>query len=225
MSFQNKYKISLVIGFVLFLSACSGSVPKIGQLVWQLNFIQKAENTSYYMELSVFTMVDDEDGVSDIDKIYIINDESELFWILDSNSWKMKIISSGNWIGSNSIRMNDYSNLPTGTYRVLVIDKAGERDSRIFYISSEMENSISDDLFPKLVIDDSIQLQSGLPDNTLWVYDDLMEILKKYKIENGKINKSIINNDTSNKARWISIYSYDSELGTGLIKGPYPINN
>jgi len=225
MSFQNKYKISFVVALVLFLSTCSGSVPKIGQLVWQINLIQKAEESSSYAELSIFILVNDEDGISDIDKIYIINDEAELFWVLDSNSWKMKVISGENWLGSNSIRMNDYSNLPTGTYRVLVIDKAGERDSRIFYISSEMENSISGNLFPILVIDDSIQLESGLQDNTLWVYDDLMEIIKKYKIEHGKINKSIINNDTSNKARWISIYSYDSESGTGLIKGPYPINN
>jgi len=210
---------------LLMLVSCSGSVPEIGQLVWQINFIQKGEESSSYMELSVFTMVNDEDGISDIDKIYIINDEAELFWVLDSNSWEMKVISSGTWLGSNSIRMNDYSNLPSGTYRVLVIDKAGERDSRIFYISTEMLDSIESNLFPKILIDNTIQLESKFQDNTLWVYDDSMNIIQKYKINNGIINKSIINSDTSNKARWISIYAFDSESGTGLIKGPYPFNN
>ncbi len=225
MSFQNKYKISFAIALAFLLSNCSGSVPEIGQLAWQINFIQKEEESSSYVELSVFTMVSDEDGITDIDKIYIINDEAELFWVLDSSNWKMKVNSNGNWLGSNSIRMNDYSNLPTGTYRVLVIDKAGERDSRKFYISTKMLNSIKSNSFPKILIDDSIQVDSKFQDNTLWVYDESMEILKKYEIESGEINASLINTDTSNKARWISIYSFDSESGTGLVKGPYSFNN
>ncbi len=225
MSFPIKSKISFVIIIILLLSKCSGSVPNITQLVWQINFIQKAEGGSHYMKLSVFTMINDEDGITDIDKIYIITDEAELFWVLDSTSWSMKVISGSNWLGSNNIRMNNYSNLPAGTYRVLVIDKAGERDSRNFYISPAMVKSIKNNIFPKLYINDSIQLESKFQDNTLWVYDNAMKIIKKYKMDNGKINRSIISSDTSNKAAWISIYSYDPESGTGLIKGPYSIKN
>jgi len=225
MSFSNKYKISFVIILVLLLSTCSGSIPEIGQLVWQINFIQKAEESSSYIELSVFSLVNDEDGVADIDKIYVINDKAELFWVLDNNNWTMKVISGGNWLGSNGLRMNDYSSLPSGSYKVLVIDKAGERDSRNFYISTKMLELESGKSFPKIIVNGTIQLVSKYQDNTLWVYNDSMDIIKKYKINNGKINKAIINSDTSNKARWISIYSFDSESGTGLIKGPYSFNN
>ena len=35
----------------------------------------------------------------------------------------------------------------------------------------------------------------------------------------------IINNDTSNKARWVSIYSFDAEKGIGLIMGPYSLKD
>ena len=56
---------------------------------------------------------------------------------------------------------------------------------------------------------------------TLWIYDESMNILKNFKIESGKISEAIINDDTGNKARWISIYSFDEESGRGLIRGPY----
>jgi len=209
---------------LLMLVSCSGSVPEIGQLVWQINFIQKAEESSSYVELSVFALLNDEDGIADIDKIYVINDKAELFWVLDNNNWTMKVISGGNWLGSNNLRMNDYSSLPSGSYKMLVIDKAGERDSRIFYISTKMLELELSNLFPKIAVNDTIELESKFQDNTLWVYNDSMDIIKKYKINNGKINKSIINNDTSNKASWISIYAFDLESGTGLIKGPYLFN-
>ena len=62
----------------------------------------------------------------------------ELFWELSSESWIQKTIAGKHWLGSNTIRMNDMSILPFGLYRVLVLDKAGERDSREFNLSKSV---------------------------------------------------------------------------------------
>ena len=221
------YRIKLLVftAFSLFLISCSGAVPEIGQIIWQVNFLQTPSESSGHQELSVFILIEDEDGIGDIDYIYLIHDESELFWKLNSDDWAQKVLGGKNWIGSNSIRMSDRSNLPSGTYRLVVIDKAGERDTREFNLSEKMLEIKNDKKFPELIIGSDIVISSQFSDNTLWIYDEEMELLKNIKIENGKINMNIINNDTSNKARWVSIYSYDTENGVGLIKGPYPIED
>lgn len=221
------YRIKLLVftAFSLFLISCSGAVPEIGQIIWQVNFLQTPSESSGHQELSVFILIEDEDGIGDIDYIYLIHDESELFWKLNSNDWAQKVLGGKNWIGSNSIRMSDRSNLPSGTYRLVVIDKAGERDTREFNLSEKMLEIKNDKFFPELMIGSDIVISSQFSDNTLWIYDEEMELLKNIKIENGKINMNIINNDTSNKARWVSIYSYDTENGIGLIKGPYSLQD
>ena len=221
------YRIKPVIAALLLfvLISCSGAVPEIGQIVWQVNFLRTPLESSGHQELSVFMLIEDEDGIGDIESIYLIHDESELFWKLNPGIWKQKVLGGKNWIGSNSIRMNDRSILPAGNYRLVVIDKAGERDTRDFNISRKMLDVKNSENIPELLIGPDIVIKSKFPDNTLWIYDEAMQILKNIKIENGKINMEIINNDTSNKARWVTVYSFDTENGIGLIRGPYPLQD
>ncbi len=174
--------------------------------------------------LSLFTLIEDEDGITDIDSVYVIHDESELFWKLDPDTWIINVLSGKNWIGSNSLSMNDNSTLPSGKYRIMVIDKAGERDSHQINIPSNMLKLNKNISFPELTIGSDIVIESGFSENTLRIYDESMKLLKNLKIESGKINRSIIINDTNNKAHWISIYSFNEETGTGLIRGPYLFN-
>ncbi|MCK5198132.1 MAG: hypothetical protein KAR21_07265, partial [Spirochaetales bacterium] len=94
-------------------------MPEIGQVVWQINFLRTPLESFGHQELSVFVLVEDEDGIGDIESIYLIHDESELFWKLNPDSWKHKVLGGKNWIGSNSIRMGDSSSLPAGNYRLL----------------------------------------------------------------------------------------------------------
>ncbi|RLD28483.1 MAG: hypothetical protein DRI73_11540 [Bacteroidetes bacterium] len=210
---------------LLFLNSCSGAAPEIGQIVWQINFLKSPEKTEILPTLSLFILVEDEDGITDIESLYIIHDESELFWKLNSETWITKVISGKNWVGSNKISMNDHSSLPSGKYRIMVIDKAGDRDSLTINIASGMLELPDVYSFPELIIGSDIIIDSGFSDNTLRVYDEPMELLKNLKIESGTINRSIIMKDTNNKAHWISIYSYNPDEGTGFVCGPYLINN
>ena len=68
-------------------------------------------------------------------------------------------------------------------------------------------------------------MNSIYSDNTLWIYDENMEMLKNLKLISGSINMDIIMGDTNNRARWITVYSVDNENGTGLIQGPYKISD
>jgi len=218
-------RIKEIIFLSLFLLiSCSGAAPEIGQVVWQVNFLKTPGKSEIIPRLSLFILVEDEDGISDIESLYIIHDESELFWKQNSDTWITKAISGKNWLGSNRISMNDNSNMPSGKYRIMVIDKAGDRDSLTINIASSMLEIPDIYSFPELIIGSDIIIDSDFSDNTLRVYDEQMGLLKNLKIESGTINRSIIMNDTNNKAHWISIYSYNPDEGTGFVCGPYLIN-
>jgi len=226
MFFINRYKIMLItIIIAVVMISCSGSVPQIGQVVWQINFLKESSEKQLVQALSLFILVEDEDGLADIDSVFIIHDESELFWKLTPQTWSKKIINNKNWIGSNKISMNDNSNLPSGKYRILVLDKAGERDSLQINISSNMLVIDNNILFPELFPGTDIVIRSDFSENTLRIYDESMDLLKNLKIEKKIISRSVIENDTNGKAFWISIYSFNEETGTGFINGPYRFNN
>lgn len=218
-----RIKLSLFF-FITFLISCSGSVPQIGQIIWQVNYTKGPESSEIIPSLSLFILIDDEDGISDIEYIYLIHDESELFWKLNTETWSNKEIAGKNWFGSNKFTMNDNSILPVGQYRVMVIDQAGERDTSELNITSKMLKLDENIKFPKLIIGPDILIESNFSENLLHIYDQSMELLKNLKIEKGKINKSVISNDTNGKAYWISIYSFNENNGTGLIRGPYLFN-
>ena len=178
------FRIRLIILAVLpfLLISCSGAVQEIGQVVWQVNFLRSPLESSEHQELSVFMLIEDEDGIEDIESIYLIHDESELFWKLSKDNWNQKVLGGKNWIGSNSIRMSDSSNLPAGNYRLVVIDRAGERDTREFHLSGKMLELKNSESFPELLIGPDIVIKSKFPDNTLWIYDEAMEIIINIRI-------------------------------------------
>ncbi len=218
-----KIKYALFI-ILIFIFGCSGSTPEIGQLIWQVNFKKGAVGEKVTPSLSFFILISDEDGIADINSVYLINDDAELFWMLDKESWNIKVLGGNNWIGTNSVRMNDGTAIPPGTYRIIAIDKAGERDTREFNISGEMLVFSRERSFPELSINSEVSVISEYSDNTLWIYNENLEVLKSINILNGRISMDIINNDTSGKARWITLYSFDPGKGTGYIRGPYSVN-
>ena len=142
-----------------------------------MTFLKEPGKAESIPTLSIFILVEDEDGISDIESLYIIHDESELFWKQISDTWTTKVISGKNWVGSNRISMNDNSSLPSGKYRIMVIDKAGDRDSLTINIASRMLELPDVSSFPELIIGPDIIIDSGFSDNTLRVYDEQMELL------------------------------------------------
>ena len=72
------------------------------------------ENTNEnirYESLSIFAHVDDPDGIEDIEWIYCIADEPEIYFALDPSKWK-KVETEGNMARSSNIVMPDRSDFP-----------------------------------------------------------------------------------------------------------------
>ncbi len=207
---------------LVFTVSCSEEPPEIFQVFWQLNIMSDKVLNDTYEQLTLFLHVDDKDGIDDVESIYIIKDEEELFWKINHENWIKSEKTDETWLGSNKIIMPDYSPFPRGDYRLLLIDKAGERDEKEFYIS---KGSIKPPIdFPKAVIEDKIiTIKSPYKENTLWIYSENDELLEICETGTGNISLDRIfkSNKKLKSVSYIYVYAYSSTRGHGLISGPY----
>ena len=203
----------------IFLFSCSENAPEISQVFWQITKYHDIETNNFYDRLVVFLEVFDEDGIEDIKTIYVINDGAELFWKIDEEKWVYKTFNNENWFGSNNIVMNDYSGMPLGQYRVVVIDDAGERQETTFTISS-YDKKFNADEFPSAVVENNM---ISFSENTeiIWFYDQDMKFVSEINVSNITNRKMAF----PNNAKALYLYKYDRVNGYGLMSGAYKVSS
>ena len=212
-----------VILCIMFLS-CTGEAPEIRQIFWQLNLAHDPGVDLKYEALSVFVHVSDADGIEDVDLLYILQDEHELLWELDAEGWRKFENGEETWIGSNNIRMNDGSVFPRALYRLIVIDRSGERASDEFYINAD-EVDIAARAFPQAAVsEETITLEGSFPDFTLWFYDREYNQVKIFTTSERNLPiSSALNARERQVVRYLYVNTLDERGGYGFVYGPVPM--
>ena len=110
------------IVIALLLSACSAYEPEVlGVSTLELRYLTLDGTRSE--ELVLELEVRDQDGFSELDRIYVVQDEAELFWDFPSESWQTRP-------AEGEIRLLRLASpgdeaLPRGRYRVELFDLGG----------------------------------------------------------------------------------------------------
>ena len=210
----NIFFISALLSLVL---SCAENRPEINQIFWQINKIHNLDSGKYYDTLSLFIEARDEDGIEDLQTIYLINDKEELFWKMTEENWIQKTDREENWFGSGSIIMNDFSSFPSGKYRTIVIDEAGERAETSFTLS-KYESGFPEDSFPSAGIRGNTPYYSPGTE-ALWFFDKEMKLVK----EVSAVGSAARNIQIPSGGEVMFAYKYDRANGFGLVTGPYGI--
>jgi hypothetical protein len=128
----------LAIAACLALAAgCSGEPPVISRVFSRLTYVRDPQSGQTSKALSVFLVASDPDGIEDLSAFYVIGDDAELFWKVESGSWVKSTAEGETWIGTNSLALPDSLPLPGGDYRVVLQDAAGETVEQTFSIPSD----------------------------------------------------------------------------------------
>ena len=124
-----------VAGLLCLLAACEVAAPEAHELFWKRVVFADLRQGRTYETLTLFARVSDADGLDDLDALYVMNDEAQLFWRLTPEVWVVDRSDSGTWIGSTALAMPSDEPLPAGVYRVIVQDIAGQTAERSFRIA------------------------------------------------------------------------------------------
>jgi hypothetical protein len=156
---------ALVIGTA---ASCSSKPPEIKTVIW-LMVLHPAEPSGKIEKLSFFANCADEDGFEDVETLYLVNERQELFWKFTKDNWARRDQGGDVWIGSNGITDPETKSFPRGTYRLICIDRGGERTERDVSVSPPDTSGI--ELPTASVAGDSITAKTILPNCVILFYD------------------------------------------------------
>lgn len=207
------------------LSSCAINPPGIVSTSHRL-IVQAVDAAGQREErLSFFASIKDRDGVGDIEYLFLMHDESELFWTITLDNWVRREEGEAVWLGSNGLEPGDDGLMPRGRYRVVVVDKAGERDERIFNLSAPV---MADYSLPVLrLIGNQVTLDSPYQMNTLFFLDPADNPVKTVGINPGTNSLDALWGDPSwrTAAYTIRAYGFDPKAETGFFSWNIRLND
>ncbi|MDR2069039.1 MAG: hypothetical protein LBP71_04135 [Spirochaetaceae bacterium] len=210
------FRVWLGLMVFLFLS-CSRAEPTISYGFIRLFYYQNSGRPQE--RFSFFVLPHDDDGIEDVNELYLYYDREGLFWTLSAEDWISYESEGQTWIGSRSITMVDGENLPRGQYRAVIIDKGGERSERLFSFDAPEEPRFA---FPVLTIDDGrYRIESLYPENRFICYDEGGELLTTVDVPAKE--GAVANLNLPPNARTVALWAEDAEYFTSALTEMVPI--
>jgi hypothetical protein len=208
------FRLGLIL---LLLFSCSRAEPKISYGFIRLVYYQGSGRPEE--RFSFFVLPNDDDGIEDINELYLYYDREGLVWSLSANDWIRYDSEGQTWIGSRSITMVDGENMPRGQYRALIMDKGGEKSERIFSFDAPAEPRFA---FPELTVNEGqYRIESLYPENRFVCYDEGGEFLTTLDIsaKAGAVANLALPSNTGTIALWAE----DAEYFTSALTDVVPV--
>ena len=147
--------------------SCSRSEPKIAFGFIELVYYQDQDKP--LERFSFFIIPEDEDGIENLEDLYLYHDREQLRWHLKSDDWVSYVYEGQTWIGSRNIAAGEDETLPRGQYRAVLVNKGGEKSERNFSFDAPEVPRFP---FPALEISGGrYTVDSAYPSNRLLCYD------------------------------------------------------
>jgi hypothetical protein len=145
--------------------SCTKTAPQINYGYIQLVLYQDKDGPQEYF--SFFIMPEDEDGIDNLDELYLYHDREQLRWNIKSDEWQLYTQDEKDWIGTRSFT-NIEGGLPRGLFRAVLVNKGGESVERSFTYDGNVRYA-----FPEIDISGGVyNVSSQWPVNSLVCYDN-----------------------------------------------------
>jgi len=188
--------------------SCSRTEPRI-----PFGFIELTYYPGPQERFSFFIIAEDDDGIENLAELLLYNDREGLEWLLDSEDWVHHEENGRHWIGSRSIVMAGGEVLPRGQYRVVLINKGGEKAERTLTFDAPVSPRYP---YPSLQINEGrYRINSGYPVNSFIAYDQQGSIIRTMAVSN--IEGNIADLSVPGNARLLALWAQDSEYHTSAV--------
>ncbi len=213
----------LITGFL----ACSPSKPAILQNFSQLNYTWDRSWDSAQETLTVFIHPENKDGLEQLDALYIVNDEAELYWTLGGETWTRIERPGETWLGANLLRLPGSKVLPRGNYRILLTTRSGEKERASFTIDSPSITTYPGTWPQVSVVAGEVFVSQAPANYVVWVYGTEGRLLTQIVMDQPRFPLEVIqaNPAVSNAGISVWLYWLEEKLGVGVQTGPFTLND
>lgn len=185
------------------------------------------ETEQRYEQLELFVLATDDDGFDDLAALYLVHEEEELSWELDSSQWEQVAVGDERWIGSAGFVAPERGRIPRGRYRLIVEDVAGERgESSISVSAPELQGERYRGATIR-VERNRVYLQSDRQTNRVELRDARGSLVRSFAAEPGDLTAAQLSgqsggNGAGSLPRLVDLYVFSqSASGVLYVSGPY----
>ncbi|MDR0322303.1 MAG: hypothetical protein LBI28_12450 [Treponema sp.] len=210
--------VSFLIALAFLLAAsvsCTKSAPII--TYGFLNLVLYQGDDGPQEHFSFFVIPEDEDGIENLDSLYLYHDREQLRWQIKSDDW-VKFSSEGkDWIGTRSISAPE-GGLPRGLFRAVLVNKGGESSERTFTYDGNARFP-----FPEIEISNGMYtINSQWTVNRLVCYDNSGNYLSTVNVDSLSGNVSQLRLPSS--AGTVALWAEDEANFCSAFTNVVPIN-
>jgi hypothetical protein len=209
-----KYIIILIVFvFIFALTFCSRTKPEITFGFIQLVLYQGDEKPEECY--SIFILPEDEDGLENLEEMYIYHDKEQLRWHLKNNEWISYSQDEKTWIGTRSLTIQDGLSLPRGVYRVVLVNKGGEKGERSFTYDGGPRFP-----FPEIEFENGLYIiNSQWPSNRLVCFDRVGNYTSIVNVPSlsGNISQLNLSSSVRSVSLWAEDVSYSCSAYTNVV--------
>ena len=202
---------------LVVLGSCSRTEPRIPYGIMQLVYYQGPVRPEE--RFSFFVIVEDDDGIENLDELYLYHDREGLRWSLSSEDWITFEEGDTTWIGSRAIAMAGEDTLPRGQYRAVLINKGGERTERTFSFDAPAEPRYP---FPRLNLQEgNYTIESRYPEHFLLCYDEAGSLITTLAVKT--LQGSLDSLDLPVPVKALALWAWDAEYETAALTDVLPL--
>ena len=166
---------------------------------------------------SFFILAEDNDGLENLDELYLYHDREQLRWKISSEDWVHYEHDGKDWIGSKSIAVQTGS-IPRGVYRAVLISKSGESTERNFTY-----DGVSRYPFPEITVSGGeYNINSQWPVNRFVTYDSSGNYISTVVIQS--LNGSFSDLNLPSSVRTAALWAEDEINFSSAFTDVVPVN-
>jgi hypothetical protein len=192
--------------FLFLMVSCSRTEPRITFGFIELVYYQDEEKP--LERFSFFIIPEDDDGIENLEELYLYHDRDQLRWHIKSDDWVSYTNEGKTWIGTRSLAIDENEPLPRGQFRAVLVSKGGEKSERNFTFDAPADPRFP---FPTLEISGGrYTVSSAYPLNRLVCYDEEGNHVFSVSLtsSNGLINELGIPSQARSAALWAEDAQY-----------------
>jgi hypothetical protein len=210
---------------LLLVVGCSGKPPVLSRVFGRVIYVHDSAANSNSETLGVYLVASDPDGMENLSSFYVINDDAQLFWKVDSDAWVTSTAEGETWIGTTSLAMPASLPVPAGQYRVVLQAKGSATVEQTLTIPPRTITA-AEARYPTAVVENGTINVAGAPSGyEIWVYGKDGKFAGTFSPTDAarpfSVQSLAASSPSLTAGFTFRVFSWNASAGYGVLSGSY----